>query len=231
MNYLCHGRNSLDRPYELVGTVLPDWIRILDRTARLRPWMVDEAPRIDHSPRGAIEDGLRRHFEDDAWFHSTPIFREVTAEIAEEIRAVYPDHPDRRMRASFYAHLLVEMLLDAWLLEQEPGAAQAFAFAIRSLDREKVVKLSNEITPHPVAGLPGIVVRFTDPAVLEAYADEEVVSARLNRMGRIVHQPDLPREFVTLIAPARVLVRRHGEALLTRPCASSKGEETRREVQ
>ncbi len=218
MNYLCHARDCLDRPYELVGTVLPDWFRMLDRGARIRPWMVEGAPAGDDgSPRAQIAAGLRRHFADDAWFHSTPAFLEVCETIAKRIRVVYPDRPERRMRASFYAHLQLEMLLDAWLLERRPGSARFFAKAVRSLDREVVVRDAGSFAPHPVPGLEGMLYRFGDPGVLRAYADDTVVAQRLNRMGRLVGQPDLPLEFVALIEPARALVRRWGDVLLMRP--------------
>ena len=57
----------------------------------------------------------------------------------------------------------------------------------------------------------------TDPAIVKAYAEDTVVAHRLDRMGQLVCQPDLPATFVELIADARVLVRRHGADLLTRP--------------
>lgn len=224
MNYLCHARDCLDRPYELVGAVLPDWLRTLDRGARIRPWMVDGITAARGSPRAQIVAGLRRHFADDAWFHSSPVFQQVCEGIAGQIRAVYPDRPGRRMRASFYAHLLLEMLLDAWLMECRPDSARAFCRAMQSLDREAVVREAGRIAPVPVPGLEKMVERFCDPGVLRAYADDTVVAERLNRMGKFVHQPDLPPEFLKLVGPARSLVRQNGEALLTRPGRDESGE-------
>ncbi|MEN8149876.1 MAG: hypothetical protein ABFS86_08640, partial [Planctomycetota bacterium] len=139
MNYVAHARDVLDRPWVLAGTVLPDWVRIVDAGARLRPWMVDGAAAAPGSPRALLHEGLARHFVDDAWFHDTAAFRETTAAIAALIRARHADRPDRRMRASFYAHVLLEMLLDAWLIESRPGVAEAFADAVLSLDRATLV--------------------------------------------------------------------------------------------
>ncbi len=223
MNYLCHARDCLERPYELVGTVLPDWVRMLDRRACLRPWMVGagkqdaEATSRDPGPREGIERGLRRHFADDAWFHTSPVFGEVSRELAARIREVHPDRPGRRLRASFFAHLLLEMLLDAHLLERRPGMARTFARAVRSVDPEAVIRVTCAIAPRPVEGLSGMLYRFGDPGVLRSYADDTVVTQRLNRMGRIVAQPPLPLSFEELVGPARVLVRRYGDALLARP--------------
>ena len=55
----------------------------------------------------------REHLHDDRWFHSNPAFDDVTGELTRRIRAAFPEH--RRMRASFIAHILLEMLLDASL--------------------------------------------------------------------------------------------------------------------
>ena len=217
MNYLCHARNSLDRPFELLGTVLPDWLRILDRRARLRLWMVDGRAAAAGSPRAEIHSGLRRHFEDDRWFHATPEFREVTGEIARRIRTVHPDRPDRRVRASFYAHILLEMLLDSWLMEEHPDISRDFAAAFGALDPGTAAIEAGRIAPHPVSGLEAMVTRFVDPRVLEGYRDDVEVVRRLDRMGGHVSQPELPPGFIEITGQARVLVRRHGAALLTRP--------------
>ncbi len=217
MNYLCHARDCLDRPFEVVGAILPDWLRILDRRARLRPWMVDGRAAVPGSPRAEIHGGLRRHFEDDRWFHATSAFGEVTGRIARGIRAIHPDRPERRVRASFYAHILLEMLLDSWLMEEHPEISRNFAAAIGTLDPQTVAAEAGRIAPHPVSGFEGMVERFTDPRLLEGYLDDAEVVRRLDRMGGYVSQPELPPGFIEITSQARVLVRRYGAALLTRP--------------
>jgi hypothetical protein len=178
---------------------------------------VDGAAATTGSPRAGIHEGLRHHFEDDAWFHATPAFHEVTSEIAARIRERHPDRPDRRMRASFYAHILLEMLLDAWLLETRPDAAEAFAVAVLSLDRETLVAEATAVAPRPVSGLPEIVERFEDPRTLAGYLDDREVVRRLGIMGSRVRQPDLPAGLESLVASARRLVAGRATDLLTPP--------------
>jgi len=217
VNYLAHARDVLDRPWVLAGAVLPDWVRIVAPRARIRPWMVDGAAATAGSPRAAIHEGLRRHFEDDTWFHATDAFREVTGSIAVEIRVRHPDRPERRMRASFYAHILLEMLLDAWLLSTRPDAARAFADAVLSLDRAVLVTEATNVAPLPVPGLLDVVERFEDPRVLAGYKDDAEVVRRLGIMGSRVRQPDLPLGFDEVVALARPLVAARGPDLLTPP--------------
>jgi hypothetical protein len=119
------------------------------------------------------------------------------------------------MRASLYAHLTLEMLLDAHLMEVRPDAARDFAAAVAAVDPEILDREVSELAPHPVVGIAGMAGRFTDPAVLEGYLDDAEVTRRLDRMGRLVDQPPLPAGFNEFVAEARVLVRERGVALLT----------------
>jgi len=216
MNYLAHARDVLERPWVLAGTVLPDWVRIIDSRARLRPWMVDGAG-APGSPRAELHEGLARHFEDDAWFHATDAFREVTDAIVALIRERHPDRPDRRMRASFYAHILLEMLLDAWILETRPGVSGQFSRAVLSLDHDVLVSEAVRVTSRPVTGLIDIVGRFENPAVLAGYGNDREVARRLGVMGSRVRQPDLPADFESIVAEARSLVASRAADLLDGP--------------
>jgi hypothetical protein len=217
MNYLCHARDCLGRPWVLAGAVLPDWVRIVAPAARIRPWMVSGVAADPGTARAGIFEGLSLHFEDDGWFHVTDAFHDVTGAIAGRIRARHPDRPERRMRASFYAHLLLEMLLDGWLARARPGSAEAFAAAVRSLDRETLAAEVAKIAPAAVPRLLEVVDRFGARSVIEGYLDDEEVTRRLDIMGRRVRQPDLPGGFVELTAAARGIVAGRAEDLLLKP--------------
>ena len=217
MNYLAHARDVLDRPWALAGAVLPDWIRIVAPRSRIRPWMVDGVAAAPGSPRAGIHEGLARHFADDAWFHASPAFRETTGRIAALIRERWPDRPDRRMRASFYAHVLLEMLLDAWLVGARPEAAEAFALAVQSLDRDRLDAEVAAIAPRPVEPLGPLLDRFGTPYVLAGYGDDAEVVRRLGIMGRRVRPPDLPDGVERIVAVSRGIVAARARELLTPP--------------
>jgi hypothetical protein len=121
------------------------------------------------------------------------------------------------MRASFYAHILLEMLLDAWILETRPGSAEAFADAVLSLDRETLVAEVAMVAPRPAPRLLDIVTRFESPATLAGYGDDREVTRRLGIMGNRVRQPDLPAGFEAIVAQARTLVAARAADLLAHP--------------
>jgi len=124
MNYFAHGRMFLDDPCFLAGTAIPDWMNVVDRKARLRAKLA--APFVDHpDPQlAAVAAGVMQHHHDDDWFHRTRIFAELNAQLTTEIRQAFPS--DTSMRVRFLAHILVELLLDAALIEENPGQLDAY---------------------------------------------------------------------------------------------------------
>ena len=119
MNYFAHGRHYIEDPYFLAGTAIPDWLNVVDRklraTARAaRPWIDDDDLRV-----AALCRGIVQHHHDDRWFHQTRAFSELSWQFTVEVRQLLG--PDDSFRPSFLGHILVELLLDAALIEEQPG--------------------------------------------------------------------------------------------------------------
>ena len=78
MNYFAHGQAFVDDPWFLAGTAIPDWLNVSDRGVRVRP--KNAAHLMDDADRrvAALARGITRHHEDDAWFHSTAAFAELS---------------------------------------------------------------------------------------------------------------------------------------------------------
>jgi hypothetical protein len=213
MNYLAHARDCLDRPQLLAGTALPDWLRILGRRARVRPFSLPP-PGANGSVRDEILRGVHAHFADDRWFHATAAFRETTGEIAARIRRA---HPAGGIRASFYAHVLLEMLLDARLAAEDPARAAAFQAALDSLDVSAFAREAATFAPVSPEDLARLVERFRAARILDGYADDGTVAERLDLVGRRVRQPALPPGFAAIVADGRSLVAAAADDLLAAP--------------
>ena len=171
-----------------------------------RPWHVPEKGGV--GSRGDLIRGVGRHFEDDAWFHSTAAFRDVVNVLADRIRTVTPPGT----RASFYAHVLTEILLDAHVAGERPEAGEAFERSLTALDPEQVAREAAVFAPGGVAGLAALIGRFRGARVLEAYADDVVVAERLTALGRRVRQP--PFSAPDIVAWARPVIRAGAPGLL-----------------
>jgi len=218
MNYLAHARELLDRPWAAAGSAVPDWLKVLARKARVRPEdLPEETGDLDEETRGVLV-GLRRHYVDDGWFHATPAFLALTSEIAGRIRAGHPAAGGGPSRASLFAHILLEVLLDAAIMDRDPAVLHAYRRALAALDPDRLeaIVLPLVHAPGPVDGLSNLVVRFRASPVLEGYLDDATVVHRLNMVGRRVRQPDLPDGFQATVAWARGLIATNADALLSR---------------
>src|SRR5437763_7498074 len=118
MNYLAHGWRFAHEPYVLAGTAAPDWLSVIDRKVRLRSRTAAEFTANADPILSAIARGVVQHHTDDAWFHATPAFNELSLAFAVKIRAALPG--DEGFRPSFLGHLVVELLPDAMLAEEDP---------------------------------------------------------------------------------------------------------------
>ena len=215
MNYFAHGRHFVDDAYFLAGTALPDWLGVVDRRIRLRSR--DVAPFVESSDSrlAAIARGVTRHHEDDAWFHATAAFTEVSWDLTDRAQSVLPD--DEGFRPSFLGHILVEILLDSVLIEEDPSQLEAYCAALDSLDAEVVERLVGQMAAREVRRLAQMLPRFSQERFLSDYRDDAKLWFRLNQVMCRVGLPALPSRFQTIFPAARKLVGRFRDDLLRRP--------------
>lgn len=220
MNYLSHARDHLDSPYAMAGTSLPDWLRVLGRTYRIgAPRLAALEPATDE--QRALLEGARRHFHDDAWFHDSPAFAQVTGLITDHIRRTYPDPVGaprpRHIRASFFGHVAMELLLDGWLIEQDPRIVDRYYEGLDALEDARVLRFAEELLGRPPGRLGELIEGFRRYPFLRTYVDDQEVKERLDQVAKRVRLPALPDDFARVITWARDVVRDHGEVLLTEP--------------
>lgn len=211
MNYFAHGLNFLDNPYMLAGTAVPDWLSVVDRRVRARskrvaPWVDDPDPVLSGVARGVIV-----HHEDDAWFHQTRSFAELSLEFTVNMRDVLPN--DTGFRHSFLGHILVEILLDGALIEQDITRLNAYYDAMCGLDPEVVSGAVHRVTTGRAEQLPEMIRLFCRERFLYDYLDDAKLLWRLNRVMRRVRLPKLPSSMLSFLAAARQPVRERAAEL------------------
>ena len=212
MNYFAHGRDLVDRPYELAGVALPDWLAASDRGARLRRRRVDGAgdPRTE-----ALAKGVLKHLDDDDWFHRTHAFLSVSGELTARVRALGPE--DRTLRAGFWGHVLTEILLDAHLIEGDPARLDAYYAALDGVDAAWIHATAAAWTTRPPVRLATFIDRFRRWRFLCAYPDDAELKVRLDGLAGRVGLPPLPPSFMEQLPAARQLVAEHAGELLEKP--------------
>lgn len=205
MNYFAHGRAFLDDPYVLAGTAVPDWLSVVNRRIRTRGkraelFLQDQDPRV-----AAIARGIVRHHRDDQWFHQTRAFAELSLQLTREIRELLS--PDDSFRPSFLGHILVELLLDAALIAEEPERLDDYYQAVDAIDPYVVAEAVNRIATRPTGMLAFFIERFSAERFLYDYAEDAKLLVRLNHVMRRVGLPDLPPSFTSLLPSARAAIR------------------------
>jgi hypothetical protein len=212
MNYFAHGRAYTHDPYFLAGTAIPDWLSIVDRQMRAKPkgarLLVEDAdPRVAALARGVVQ-----HHADDDWFHQTTAFHELNVTFTGQIRTILAG--DDGYRPAFLGHILVELLLDAVLIEQHPGQLDAYYAALAAIDPELVQASVNRMALKPTDRLALLLHRFLSERFLYDYADDGKLLHRLNQVMRRVNLPPLSESLLGFLPAARERVAsRHLELL------------------
>ena len=177
MNYLAHALAYLDddaaidpghRAFLVAGTSLPDWLRVVDKRARLRPEVLDAVHVNGDARFAALRDGARRHHDDDLRFHSDAAFDVVASDVAARLRAL-----DAGLRASTLGHILVEMLVDAALMQARPGLIERYYDVLDEVDEAHVAAFARRATMRPLDHAEHLIDRFRRTRFLVAYRDDD----------------------------------------------------------
>lgn len=117
MNFLSHyyfERYTLDS-HQVLGGLLPDLLKNVDKNYNIQ--IHKHEGKLEFHPEAiAISQGWKRHVEVDRIFHNTEFFYAHTHRLRKEIEESIADLP---IRASFLAHISLELLLDHLLIEKE----------------------------------------------------------------------------------------------------------------
>ena len=213
MNYFAHGRDSIDDPYFLTGTAVPDWLSVVDRGMRAKS--KSAKLYLDHEDKrvSALAAGIVRHHHDDRWFHRTRAFAELSLQFTERVRDVLPG--DDGFRPSFLGHILVELLLDAELIAEDPDRLDAYYAAFDQIDVQFVANTINSMATRQSDRLVGLIPLFCSERFLYDYVQDEKLLWRLNHVMRRVKLPRLPDQFLDILPNARQCVHeRRGELLV-----------------
>ncbi len=218
MNYYAHGYRFLDDPYFLAGTALPDWMNVVDR--RIRPRRRLAEPLVDDADpqMAALARGVVQHHHDDAWFHETRAFAELSLALTKIARDALS--ADDGFRPSFLGHILVEILLDAELIADDQARLEAYYAAVDQLDPATVRRLVERLTSRRVERLAELLPRFSQERFLLDYLTDAKLAVRLNQVMRRVGLPVLPQTFLAVLPEMRCQVRTRREELLTGPRGS-----------
>jgi hypothetical protein len=222
MNYLAHGWRFADQPYVLLGTAAPDLLSVVDRSIRVRSKMAQRFVVDADFPLAQVARGIIQHHADDAWFHQTRAFAELSLQLTCIVRDALEQ--DAGFRPSFLGHILVELLVDAALAEEDPRRLAHYYDALDSVDARAAADAVSKISGKDASALAFFIERFRGERFLRDYAEDAKLWFRLNQVMRRVRLPALPPTFPHILPRVRSLVYPRVAELLDEPAAIVSGD-------
>lgn len=213
MNFMSHGRDVVHDPWRLTGTQLPDLLRARGRRFQV-PHDAHPNRGEPNTPRARLAAGIQLHFHEDEWFHQSADFVEICSTLTRLFRSHTP--PGTRFRASFFAHICSEMLLDAWLMQEEPAFADRYYASLGAVDGVLLSEIVAEWGHVPKTEILSSWDRFVSSEFLRGYSTDEGCAARANGLFQRIGLPELPAEVRATFPMARRAVYRSAPKLLRR---------------
>jgi hypothetical protein len=204
MNYFAHALPYLDRPYFAAGTGVPDWLTVVDRRVRLRGKHVEPYMKNSDPVASAVAGGVLQHLNEDARFHQTRAFAELSWQLTVTARDAL--HDTEGLRPSFLGHILVEILLDAALAGENPKLLERYYDLLEAIEPALVQAAVNRMAPRPTERLSIMIGEFRRQRILWDYLEDDRLLLRLNQVMHRVKLPPLPEDFAEIFPAARRLV-------------------------
>jgi hypothetical protein len=212
MNYFAHAWHFLGEPYFVAGTAVPDWLSVADRGVRVRPKWAERLAEDRQRHTAAVAAGALQHIRDDRRFHRCRAFVELSLKLSAMARDALGT--EAGLQPAFLGHLLVEVLLDAALLAEDPGRLEAYYHALDRVDALLVEEVVNRMASRPTRRLAPMIWGFCREQILRDYLEDGRLFVRLNQVMRRLAMAPLPDRFRRLLPEARRLVQdRKGELL------------------
>jgi len=178
------------------------------RARQAESWVDSADPHV-----AALARGIARHHADDAWFHGNAAFADLSWSFTARLRDLLA--PDEGMRPSFLGHILVEILLDAVLIEADGDRLERYYAAVAAVDPAVVEAAVNRMAPRPAVRLAAMIPLFVRERFLSDYVDDGKLWYRLNQVMRRVRLPALPERVKDYLPEARREVTARRDELLT----------------
>jgi len=147
--------------------------------------------------------GAIQHLDDDIRFHNAPVFSDILVQV---LRVIQPVVNGRAIPLTFLAHLMIEVMFDAALLDRFPRGAEDYYAALSHVDPHWIETATEMITSQRVGNLSSFIRLFCQQGVLHDYKDDEATFRRMNQVMARLRLPPLPSSFLQVLPHIRSLV-------------------------
>lgn len=215
MNFLSHhavARQVAGQapPLFYAGNLLPDFLGISGEGSLKRHHVEGKI--------GPLAEGVRLHLATDKRFHEDPAFTQLCAEASGLLKSAPLTVPMHRV--FFYAHVAVELALDAHLLRHDPSLAEELFAQLHATQPALITEALPLVGVPELPRLEHLMAEFIRERWVLSYAEDVGCARRLGGLGRrIGHALPPPEDLDTLaevFTALRVVVAPEVEGLLLR---------------
>ena len=181
MNFLTHYIiDKTDDIYHNIGLTLPDVIVLHNRNVGFRQ------KRVQQLLKSAIPDDFRRmclamqrHFQLDKWFHASSFFTESVTHIQNEFHRLTGDNI-----AFYYAHILLEILIDRHILTIHPDLHKMFYAEYVEFNFGTIVPFLEDVKNFDKNKFLDFCDLFAHSTFLYGYSDKNDIVNSLHKVTR-----------------------------------------------
>jgi hypothetical protein len=179
----------------VLGGLLPDLLKNADKSYSFQLHKFENALPVGiHST--SITEGWKRHLEVDKMFHSSDFFYHHTHQIRKIIEYNIADLP---VRASFLAHISLELLLDHKLIANDLLSVARLYEHLEHIDRKNLTKYLKSFEIIDVEGFYNFYDKFVASKYIFEYAKvENIPHALFNICKRVWSFTPQPHHFEVL---------------------------------
>lgn len=182
MNFLSHYaiNKEVSNPHYTLGKVFPDLVRGAEPSTHVRS--VQAQPGWD-AEVVQLARGINAHLQTDKLFHESEFFTSRMASLKNNLSKLNFEGIQRFY--FFYAHIGVELLLDRWLMQDNPLLVDNFYSQLSKVDEVTISRFLRykdlaEITDTVLV----FITRFTEAGYLRSYLDLEGIVYALSRISQ-----------------------------------------------
>ncbi len=177
MNFIAHyyPARNIPSPAFHLGLVLPDLVRIANKSLRLKP--IEGTLKLGAQP---LEAGINLHFSTDQYFHNSDFFQKGSKRLTQLSR----ETPFGQItRSSFIGHILLELLFDRWLLTNNPSHGTDFYTSIYKVPPSALPNLfQQQGNTGATAEVQAFLNKFIEYKYLLLYPEDQELAYALTRI-------------------------------------------------
>lgn len=189
MNFLSHYyfHNDKNDNYFTVGLTMPDLLSFLSKRIRLTKKLLKKlnSKENNYNIKSHIA-GMFIHLDLDGWFHSSDFFKKNILFLQNK----YIDYnEERELFPNFYSHIVLEILIDKYLLTIQPDIADNFYASYKSFNFAEVSKLFTGFENFDKSKFLIFTNDMANSSFLKEYSDNNSFVSILTRVSRRIGIP------------------------------------------